>query len=237
MYYLIQKIIHRLNLYTYTKFKNRVLNVTKDYENLISDGYYSQEGQDNYIFNLLNKKFGYFIDIGATDGIHINNSYYFEKNGWDGITIEPNPDYFKKLQKNRSCQCINACVGTKSTNELFLQVQGYAENYSGLLESYNLAHLKKIHYYNHKYDGSIKYVELPVINLMDILDRDKYDVLFIDTEGSEYNILSTINFKDININIICLENFYNDIRIYKLLKKNKYRLIARTIHDEIYSKL
>ena len=77
MHNFIQKIIHRLNLYTYRKLKNRILNVTTDYEELINEGYYSQEGQDIYIYNLLNKSSGYFIDIGATDGININNSYYF----------------------------------------------------------------------------------------------------------------------------------------------------------------
>ena len=82
MNYLVHKLIDRVNYYNYKNFKGRVLNVNRNYEDVVDNGFFSQEGQDLYINNLLDKKSGYFIDIGATDGIYINNSYYFEKNGW-----------------------------------------------------------------------------------------------------------------------------------------------------------
>jgi len=51
----------------------------KDIKNLKDS--YSQLGQDTNVINYFNhKKNGYFIDIGATDGIDINNTYLLEKN-------------------------------------------------------------------------------------------------------------------------------------------------------------
>ena len=61
--------------------------------------YYSQYLQDVFVqfvfFN--NKKDGYFIDIGAYDGIRLSNTYLFEKNkNWKGICVEPNNKVFNK---------------------------------------------------------------------------------------------------------------------------------------------
>ena len=69
----------------------------------------SQFGQDRYLLTLLrNKKHGFFIELGACDGILHSNTYYFEKKlGWKGITIEPNPLYWEDLNKNRNCGLSN----------------------------------------------------------------------------------------------------------------------------------
>lgn len=52
--------------------------------------WYSQAGQDKWIAELFKyKKNGYFLDIGAGDGIGDNNTYYIEKElDWDGLCIE-----------------------------------------------------------------------------------------------------------------------------------------------------
>ena len=43
-------------------------------------------------------KNGFFIDIGAHDGVTINNTLYFEKyNNWSGINIEPIKKVYDKL--------------------------------------------------------------------------------------------------------------------------------------------
>ncbi len=77
----------------------------------------SQKGQDRWIihdvFNY--KKNGYFVDLAASSGIHINNTYILEsKLQWDGICIEPNPGFFNSLTKNRTCQKINNVVDSKN---------------------------------------------------------------------------------------------------------------------------
>ena len=42
--------------------------------------YYSQTRQDFIVDQLLcNKKNGFFLDIGANDGITFSNTYFFEK--------------------------------------------------------------------------------------------------------------------------------------------------------------
>lgn len=66
--------------------------------------YYSQNGQDAFIVKLFNgKRNGYFLDIGAYDGVYFSNSLTLEKSlGWEGICIEPNPLVYGQLKSNRT---------------------------------------------------------------------------------------------------------------------------------------
>ena len=46
---------------------------------------YSQAGQDLWVLDKIKK--GYFLEIGAYDGIKFSNSLLLEENGWEGLLI------------------------------------------------------------------------------------------------------------------------------------------------------
>ena len=64
--------------------------------------YYSQAGQDQWVHNIVGDK-GFFVDIGAYDGVQTSNTYALELLGWDGICVEGHPLYFAACQKQRQC--------------------------------------------------------------------------------------------------------------------------------------
>ena len=69
-----------------------------------NEKYPSQAGQDKIIKECFfsKKEKGFFIEIGAYDGIEGSNCYHFEKFlKWDGIAIEPSNIQFKKLKKKQ----------------------------------------------------------------------------------------------------------------------------------------
>ena len=74
---------------------------------------YSQLNQDVDVIQFYkNKENGYFIEIGANDGINLSNTYLLEKNyNWKGICVEPIPDIFNKLKNNRpNSICVNKAI-------------------------------------------------------------------------------------------------------------------------------
>ena len=88
---------------------------------------YSQFGQDLIVLDFLkNKKNGFFIEIGASDGILLSNCYLLEKKyNWNGICIEPIPYKFDSLQKNRKCKCINKAIFSTSNMEVDFSAVSY----------------------------------------------------------------------------------------------------------------
>lgn len=56
--------------------------------------FYSQASQDQFVYYLLygllgKKDPGYYLEIGAGEPVHINNTYFFEKNfNWEGVSID-----------------------------------------------------------------------------------------------------------------------------------------------------
>ena len=66
----------------------------------LRQGYQSQMGQDMFLnrWFFKNRGPGFFIDVGAFDGIPGSNTSYFEKHlKWKGIAFEPNPAAFELL--------------------------------------------------------------------------------------------------------------------------------------------
>jgi FkbM family methyltransferase len=72
----------------------------------------SQVGQDKWVCEFFNnKRGGYFLDIGAFDGVIFSNTHYLEKElGWTGICIEAGMMYYSQLVKNRSCECLHNAI-------------------------------------------------------------------------------------------------------------------------------
>ena len=67
--------------------------------------YYSQFQQDKFVYEnyFTNKVDGYFVDIGAADGIKFSNSKFFEELGWkvgENITWIDNKDESYTLRKD-----------------------------------------------------------------------------------------------------------------------------------------
>ena len=182
--------------------------------------YKSQIGQDKYIsehiFN--NKKNGFFIELGATDGIALSNTYYFEKElGWNGLVIEPNPNYKEQLDKNRSCH---------KAYELVYSQRGLNRNFSVVscpeLSGIN-NHLGNIGKCEVTENISLKTITLT--ELLDNINAPKYiDYLSLDTEGSELEILKGLDMKKYTIGYISVEHNYGHLRgeIQKYLLTRNY---------------
>jgi len=61
------------------------------------------------------KKNGFFVEFGATDGITLSNTYIFEKYcNWTGILAEPLPIWHNDLIKNRKCIIDKRCIFSES---------------------------------------------------------------------------------------------------------------------------
>jgi len=185
----------------------------------------SQYRQDLFVLSELEfKRDGFFVEFGATNGINGSNSFILEKNfGWKGILAEPAKEWHDALDVNRNCTVEKDCVWTESNIQLVFLEQGVLSTINAFAD--NDQHERKS---NNKY-------LVNTISLNDLLEKHKapmfIDYLSIDTEGSEFEILKSLNFNKYKISIITVEHNHTKMRnqIYKLLSKKGYSRVYEEI--------
>jgi FkbM family methyltransferase len=205
-----------------------------------SENYKSQYGQDKILNDLFfkNKKNGIFVDVGSHDGINLSNTYFYEKElGWDGLCIEPIDSVFEKLKLNRNCKLIQGCAFKNRGKVKFRKIDGYSEMLSGIVESYSIGHNNRVEHEIKEYNQKSEYIMVESYNLNDLLLEFGFtnvDFLSLDVEGSEFEIIKTIDFNKININIMSIENNEDTSTIREYLEKNGFIFHSKIAIDDIF---
>ncbi len=204
--------------------------------------YYSQVGQDKYIYEHFFKGIekGTFLDIGAHDGVNKSNSFFFEKTlGWTGICVEPIPEVFERLKSNRNCICVNAGISDKNGVSKFWRIEGYSEMLSGIADNYNDKHKERIEKEIKEHNGKKTEIDIKIYDINTLLKEYNFshiDYCTIDVEGSEEKILSVLNEKEFDISVFTVENNYQDKTLRKLMKSKGYKLQSIVDFDDVYVK-
>jgi len=169
--------------------------------------YYSQFGQDQYIKDTFfsEKSTGFFIEIGAYDGVSCSNTLFFEKIGWEGVCIEPNPKLYTQLKTNRKCITLDKAISVDSTPKSFFQIEGYSEMLSGLADNYSQNHIARINRELEEHNQDYDYLEVECVTFNQLTERSNIDYLSLDIEGGELEILESIDFTQKNISVISVE--------------------------------
>ena len=172
-----------------------------------NEKYFSQAGQDKIIkeFFFKNKKNGFFVEIGAFDGIQGSNCYHFEKFlNWDGIALEPSRIQFEKLKKNRKCKILNEAVSHEIKEVEFVEVIEGLTQMSGINDNFYQRNMKII---TKNERSKTQSINLKTITFEQAVPKNTdIDYLSIDIEGGEMDLLNSINFNDNNIKLISVEN-------------------------------
>ncbi len=196
--------------------------------------YYSQDRQDIFLEENIFRGFknGVFMDIGAHDGISINNTLFFEQNhNWSGVNVEPIKEVYDKLVINRpKCININSAVCNTNGTAEFICNKGYTEMISGLKQQYDPRHLNRLDRENKQMGSITEIITVNTRTIESICDEHNIkhiNYLSIDVEGAEFEVIKSINFDKVFIDIIGFENNYNDssIPIIKYLEDKNYKII------------
>lgn len=193
---------------------------------------YSQFGQDIHIINNIynKKKNGYFVDIGAYDGVNMSNTYLLEKNyEWKGICVEGNPRYFKKLESIRKSINVSCAIYINDNEEL-----DFIDDINGGCSGFQKTN-------SHNFLNDCPIIKVKTKNLTKLLEENNapnfIDYLSIDTEGSEYDILNSHNFDKYKFGYITVEHNHintNRLKIRNLLTSKGYKFYRENGVDDDY---
>lgn len=151
---------------------------------------------DKKFFNIINCRNGFFIEVGANDGVTQSNTKMLEESyGWKGILIEPSASLFPILVANRPhSKCFQCALGSFEQDGKYL---------SGTFDGTLMAAFEP--------DKKNKHGPACIVltrSLQSILDECgvKHVTFFsLDTEGYEFNILKGIDFEKITFDYLLIE--------------------------------
>ena len=164
---------------------------------------------------------GFFVEFGATDGVDGSNSYMMEKTyGWSGILAEPGRCWHASLHNNRNAKISHQCVWRESGVSLtfretkdagFSTIESFADQ-----DRHGKRRIAAEHY-------QVKTVSLNQL----LIDNDApktINYLSIDTEGSEFEIISSLDFDKTRPMILTIEHNYRPNRssVIQLVNERGY---------------
>lgn len=174
------------------------------------------------LYELEEKRDGYFVEFGATNGITMSNSHILEHQyDWSGIVAEPNPDFHPRLARERACHISHDCVYSRSgetMNFLCTRKAMYSRLQAINPGDHNEASMRSDH----------REVSVRTISLNDLLDAfrapDEIDYISVDTEGSEFEILNAFDFDRRLVRTFTIEHNFTPQRaqIHALMTSKGY---------------
>ena len=204
--------------------------------------YFALNDLDKKIERYLDFDDGYFVELGANDGVNQSNTLFFERvRMWKGVLIEPYQPNYKDLIRNRSSNNYfknAACVGPtymKPTVELA---------YSNLMTSTLGVKSEISSPVEHAdqgaafWGGNIFLFEAPAFTLDSILIEAGapflIDFLSLDVEGVELEILKGVNHSKFRFRYICVESRqFDELQEYLLSQEYDY-VDALSNHDYLF---
>lgn len=173
---------------------------------------YSQWNEDDAILPCFPPDYhGYYVDVGAADGVTFSNTLAFEERGWMGLCIEPHPEFYQQLiQHRRHSICINVGIWNKTeTRAPFYRTANGV--YSRFMSEVSNEALQSI---GHPRNPIQTIDEIPIYTLDDLLMQVRapspLDLVSIDVEGTEWEILKGFTLSKWQPRIVIIEYTYGD---------------------------
>jgi FkbM family methyltransferase len=196
----------------------------------------------NFFSEVKSSKF--YIELGANDGISQSNTKYLELyDGWNGVLIEPMPNLYSKLIKNRSASNIfvnSACCSFNYFNPtmtfLYANLMSISlDGKSDILDRQLHANIGSGHLDKGE---SVYALQVPTTTLNSILLENnapkRINFFSLDVEGSEMEVLEGIDYDEFVFDLICVETRSFD-QVEKFLQDKGYECLVQLTNNFSHS--
>lgn len=171
------------------------------------------------------KKDGYYVDVGAADGVENSNTNLLDQMGWKGVCIDP----FARNMQRRTCQVFQQPVFSESGKKVQFRAAGDLGGIDSDLGTHKAVASKA------------PLVEFVTATLDEILEKAKapkwIDYMNIDVEGAEYDVLRGFSLDRYQVGSFTIEHNYETEKrelIRKLMEAKGYVRVRSWEVDDWY---
>jgi hypothetical protein len=211
------------NIYIKNNFFFKKKSYSMDKEDLVIDTYFK------------NKNKGFYVDVGCYHPLQRNNTMLLYQKGWRGINIDIS-DFSIKLFNFLRPDDFNLNVAvSKKEGEIDMFFQKKLSQLSTIKE--NSA--------KNAFQGNILNKKILSRKLTSILDESKYkdqkiDFLNVDAEGSDFEVLQSLDLNKYSPELICIEVIDKDPEnsdVFNFLYKNRYKKNWSGVFSHIFQRI
>ena len=215
--------------------KNRLLAV------MTGSRYWGLNNLDQKLIAVIGDRPGYFVELGANDGISQSNTKHLEMfHGWRGVLVEPYPGNFIKLSKTRAesshmenAACVSFAFDKDEMELIYSNLMTTPMDGSSDVENRKL-HAESGEKWLRRKDAvqtfSVRARTLNAI-LGEAMAPQVIDLLSLDVEGGEIEVLKGIDHSQYRFKWILVEA-RDEKRIVEFLEGKRYRFHSKLSEND-----
>ena len=172
-----------------------------------------------YIYDLFDYENGYYVELGANNGINYANTLALEKKkNWKGVLIEPALNNFLELLKNRSnenhfdcCACVPFDFKDETLTFFYGDQMSIGENSQIFDDSYKkiATDSLKLSENTSDFTKQIKFAAVvkPITTVLNEAKApSRINLLSLDVEGAELQVLKGLDFNKYSFDWMAIES-------------------------------
>jgi FkbM family methyltransferase len=185
---------------------------------------YSQNNEQEIILAYFNGCKGFFLDIGANDGVTLSNTYALQLQGWSGVLVEPSESAYNRIVAHPGVHKFNVAIGDTDGHCTFHEMGNHlGKGDVSLLSTIKRNETKRWPGTEFKermtevwtYRTLLENIAQKLYNHRMYASAVNPDFISIDAEGVDYEILEQINLK--HTQMVCIEHNGN-VDLFHLIK-------------------
>lgn len=194
----------------------------------------SQFGEDLWVWDVLGgQTSGFFIEVGAFDGVSYSVTYALEAMGWNGLLIEAIPAKFEKCRARRPhSRVVHAALGKKASSGT-VEFNHIVDQFGGML-----SHVGNSVPAPGQPAHKTEKIKVPFTSIDELLKDHSgpIDLAVIDVEGSELDVLDGFDLKKHKPRLLILEENTGgrDPRLMNYMKTQPYTFAGLLAADQLW---
>ena len=217
---LYEKLHILQNIYIKNNFFKKKESYSMDKEDLVIQEYFK------------NRTYGFYVDVGCYHPLQRNNTMLLYLKGWRGINIDIS-DFSIKLFKFLRPEDLNLNL---AISNLEGEIDMFFQKKLSQLSTIKEKHAKIA------FQGTVHNKKILSRRLNSILEESKYrgkriNFLNIDVEGSDFEVLQSLDFNKYSPELICIEVIEKELEksdVFNFLYNKKYKKTWSGVFSHIF---
>lgn len=202
---------------------------------------HSQYGEKAIIDRYFEQRKGFFLDIGAADGITNSNTYHLAQRGWSGVLVEPCQHFLTTLREiyagSSRVKIFDGALSDFDGKTSFYVYETGEDSQISTIDLRQKESIESSGWFKGKFTESYDVnVLTPTSLCSQMCIPQKIEFVDIDAEGSDMKILNSWPWEQYDVELFCVEHSMGKEALINFMLTKGYRMTFGTAGNHFFVK-